>query len=252
MNNYFDLQGKTALVTGGNKGVGKAVSLGLAEAGADILIVSRSGAPDELIKEIEGKGRRCEVIRHDLSQVDQINELVSKSLDLYGKIDILVNNAGVQRRADSVDFSQEDWDFVQDVNAKAVFFLCQAFGRKMLEHGYGKIINLSSLLSFQGGLRVPAYAASKGAVAMFTKSLSNEWASKGVNVNAVAPGYIATEMNEALIADEQRSKEILDRIPAGRWGNPEDLAGAVVFLATRAADYIHGEVLVVDGGWMGR
>ncbi len=252
MNNYFDLQGKTALVTGGNKGVGKAVSLGLAEAGADILIVSRSGAPDELIKEIEGKGRRCEVIQHDLSQVDQINDLVTKSLDLYGKIDILVNNAGVQRRADSVDFSQEDWDFVQDVNAKAVFFLCQAFGRKMLEHGYGKIINLASLLSFQGGLRVPAYAASKGAVAMFTKSLSNEWASKGVNVNAVAPGYIATEMNEALIEDEQRSKEILDRIPAGRWGNPEDLAGAVVFLATRAADYIHGEVLVVDGGWMGR
>ncbi|MFD2922977.1 2-dehydro-3-deoxy-D-gluconate 5-dehydrogenase KduD [Halobacillus naozhouensis] len=252
MNNYFDLQGKTALVTGGNKGVGKAVSLGLAEAGADILIVSRSGAPDELIEEIEQKGKRCEVIQHDLSQLDQINDLVSKSLDLCGKIDILVNNAGVQRRADAVDFSEEDWDFVQDVNAKAVFFLCQAFGKRMLERGYGKIINLASLLSFQGGLRVPAYAASKGAVAMFTKSLSNEWASKGVNVNAVAPGYIATEMNEALIADEKRSKEILDRIPAGRWGNPEDLAGAIVFLATRAADYIHGEVLVVDGGWMGR
>ncbi|WP_408008321.1 glucose 1-dehydrogenase [Pseudalkalibacillus sp. A8] len=248
----FDLTGKVALVTGGNRGLGKAISLALADAGADVLIVSRTGASDKLINEIEEKGRRCGTIAFDLAAIDQFDELVEKATEQFGEIDILVNNAGVQRRSDAVEFCQEDWDFVQNVNSKAVFFLCQAFGKRMIEGGSGKIINLASLLSFQGGYRVPAYAGSKGAVALFTKSLSNEWAGKGVNVNAVAPGYIATDMNEALITDEKRSSEILGRIPAGRWGQPEDIAGAVVFLATPAANYVNGEVLVVDGGWMGR
>jgi 2-deoxy-D-gluconate 3-dehydrogenase len=252
MNNIFDLSGKTAVVTGGNKGVGRAISLALANAGANILIVSRTGASKELIDEIKGKGRECKDVKYDLSDIDHIDELVSNAFREFETINILVNNAGVQRRSDAQDFSKEDWDFVQNVNSNAVFFLCQAFGRKMLEKGSGKIINLASLLSFQGGIRVPAYAASKGAVAQFTKSLANEWASKGVNVNAVAPGYIATEMNEALIEDEKRSKEILSRIPAERWGKPEDIAGAVVFLSAPASDYVHGETIVVDGGWMGR
>lgn len=248
----FDINGKVALVTGGNRGVGKAIALAFADAGVKIIIVSRSGNADEVIREITDRGSKGVSIQHDIGDIACIDELVDKAYGAFGKVDILVNNAGVQRRSPSVDFSEEDWDFVQQVNSKAVFFLCQAFGKRMLANNEGKIINLASLLSFQGGFTVPAYAASKGAVAQFTKSLSNEWASQGVNINAVAPGYIATDMNEALINDEKRSKEILGRIPAGRWGKPEDIAGAVVFLATPAANYVHGEVLVVDGGWMGR
>lgn len=248
----FDISGKTALITGGNRGVGKAISIALAEAGADVIVVSRSGDAENVISEIENRGRRGFSITHDVGDVSKINELVEKAYGLTGDVNILVNNAGVQRRSPAVQFSEEDWDLVTNVNAKAVFFLCQAFGKKMIENKEGKIINIASLLSFQGGFTVPAYAASKGAVAQFTKSLANEWASLGVNVNAVAPGYIATDMNEALINDSNRNKEILSRIPAGRWGKPEDIAGAVTFLATPAANYIHGEIVVVDGGWMGR
>ncbi|MCA0971427.1 glucose 1-dehydrogenase [Halobacillus litoralis] len=252
MSHIFDLSGQTAVVTGGNKGMGKHISLTLADQGANVVIVSRSGAPEELLETIRDKGVSAHALKHDLSDIDGISRLVESIYQHVDRVDILVNNAGVQRRSDAVEFSQEDWDFVQNVNAKAVFFLAQAIGKNMLENGSGKIINIASLLSFQGGIRVPAYAASKGAVAMFTKSLSNEWASSGVNVNAVAPGYIATEMNEALINDEDRSKQILDRIPAGRWGDPSDIAGTVAFLASKASDYINGEIITVDGGWMGR
>ncbi|MCL7745759.1 glucose 1-dehydrogenase [Halalkalibacter sp. MEB205] len=252
MMSIFNIESKVALVTGGNRGVGKAIALAFADAGVNVIIVSRSGNAGEVVKEVTDRGVKCVSIQHDIGDINRVDELVDKAYSTFGKVDILVNNAGVQRRSPSVEFSEEDWDFVHQVNTKAVFFLCQAFGKKMLEVNEGKIINLASLLSFQGGFTVPAYAASKGAVAQLTKSLSNEWASQGVNVNAVAPGYIATDMNEALINDEKRSKEILGRIPAGRWGKPEDIAGAVVFLATPAANYIHGEILVVDGGWMGR
>lgn len=248
----FNLKGKVALITGGNRGLGGAMALGLAEAGADVAIVQRSTEETEVVENIRDLGRKCKVFSFDLSQTDRIKDLVGSVLEEFGKIDILVNNAGVQRRSSSIDFSEKDWDFVNDVNSKAVFFLCQQVGKVMIEQGKGKIINLASLLSFQGGLRVPAYAASKGAVSQFTKSLSNEWASKNVNVNAIAPGYMATEMNTALLQDETRNRQILERIPAGRWGKPEDMVGAVIFLASSASDYVNGEIITVDGGWMGR
>jgi 2-deoxy-D-gluconate 3-dehydrogenase len=228
------------------------MSWGLAQAGADIAIVQRSPGESEIAKKIKQLGRKCITIQFDLIRSSAVQEIVDQVLDEFGRIDILVNNAGVQRRAPSVEFPEEFWDEVMNVNAKSVFFLCQAVGKVMIKQGKGKIINIASLLSFQGGFTVPAYAASKGAVAQFTKSLSNEWAKLGVNVNAIAPGYIATDMNTALINDETRNRQILERIPAGRWGDPEDLAGAVVFLASEASDYIHGETIVVDGGWMGR
>ncbi|WP_082233211.1 2-dehydro-3-deoxy-D-gluconate 5-dehydrogenase KduD [Halobacillus massiliensis] len=249
---YFDLNGKTAIVTGGNRGLGGAMSYGLAEAGADIAIVQRSKEETEVVQKIRDLGRQCEVFSFDLSQTGNLPELVDQISERFGKIDILINNAGVQRRSPAVEFSEEDWDFVIEVNQKSVFRLCQLVGKKMIDQGSGKIINLASLLSFQGGYTVPAYAAAKGAVAQFTKSLANEWASKNVNVNAIAPGYMATEMNTALMDDESRSHQILERIPAGRWGKPEDMAGAAVFLASNASDYIHGEIITVDGGWMGR
>ncbi|MFC7062159.1 2-dehydro-3-deoxy-D-gluconate 5-dehydrogenase KduD [Halobacillus seohaensis] len=250
--NLFNLEGKVALVTGGNRGLGGAMAYGLAQAGADIAIVQRSKEETEVAKSIRDLGRKCETFSFDLSETKDLPELVDSVIKQLGKIDILVNNAGVQRRSPSEEFSEEDWDLVMQVNSKAVFFLCQTVGRKMLQQGKGKIINLASLLSYQGGFTVPEYAASKGGVAQFTKSLSNEWASKNVNVNAIAPGYMATEMNTALINDEKRSRQILERIPAGRWGNPEDMVGAVVFLASNASDYVNGETITVDGGWMGR
>lgn len=250
--NLFNLEGNVALVTGGNRGLGGAMAYGLAEAGADIAIVQRSSEETEVVDRIRSLGKKCEVFSFDLAETSKIQELVAAVIDKFGKIDILVNNAGVQKRSPSVEFSEEDWDFVNDVNSKAVFFLCQQVGKKMIEQGKGKIINLASLLSFQGGLTVPAYAASKGAVAQFTKSLSNEWASKNVNVNAIAPGYMATDMNTALLADETRNRQILERIPAGRWGQPDDMVGAVIFLASNASNYINGETITVDGGWMGR
>ena len=248
----FSLEGKVAVVTGGNRGLGAAMAYGLAQAGADVAIVQRTPEESDNAVRIRGLGRRCETFVRDLSDTSNIQPLIDDIKAAFGRIDILVNNAGVQRRSPSVDFSEEDWDYVMQVNAKSVFFLCQAAGREMLRQGKGKIINVASLLSFQGGITVPAYAASKGAVAQFTKTLSNEWAGKGVNVNAIAPGYMATEMNTALMEDKVRHEQILQRIPAGRWGTPEDMAGAVVFLASSASDYINGEIITVDGGWMGR
>ncbi|MBB3321601.1 2-dehydro-3-deoxy-D-gluconate 5-dehydrogenase KduD [Atlantibacter sp. RC6] len=250
-NNVFDLSGKNAVVTGGSRGLGKSFALSLANAGANIIIVDID-RNEQTEKEIAALGVNCETVVFDLANFANYDELVASILSKYQKIDILVNNAGIQRRHPSANFPKADWDLVLDINQNAVFFMCQAFGRHMIEKGYGKIINIASLLSFQGGLTIPAYAAAKSAVLGFSKSLSNEWASKGVNVNCIAPGYIATEMNTALMNDEVRNRQILERIPAGRWGNPEDLGGAAVFLASPASDYINGHAIVVDGGWMGR
>jgi 2-dehydro-3-deoxy-D-gluconate 5-dehydrogenase len=248
----FGLYGKVALVTGGNRGLGGAMAYGLAKAGADVAIVQRSVEESEIVSQIRKLDRKCETFSYDLGDTSNISLLVNEVKDKFGSIDILVNNAGVQRRSPSTEFSEKDWDLVMQVNAKSVFFLCQEVGKEMLKNKKGKIINIASLLSFQGGFTVPAYAASKGAVAQLTKALSNEWASKGINVNAVAPGYMDTEMNMAIRNDRIRNEQILQRIPAGRWGTPEDMAGAVIFLASAASDYVNGEIITVDGGWMGR
>ena len=250
-NNVFDLSGKNAVVTGGSRGLGKSFAESLANAGANIIIVDVD-RNEQTEKEIAAYGVSCETIQFDLADFDHYSELVDTVISKYGKVDILVNNAGIQRRHPSVDFPKADWDLVQAINQNAVFFMCQAFGRHMIENGYGKIVNIASLLSFQGGFTIPAYTAAKSAVMGFSKSLSNEWASKGVNVNCIAPGYIATEMNTALMNDEVRNRQIMERIPAGRWGKPQDLGGAAVFLASSASDYINGHAIVVDGGWMGR
>ena len=251
MGDPFDLTGRRALVTGGNRGLGAGIALGLASQGADIVSVHRGETEPEVAAEVRALGRAYESVAWDLAQVDTMPALVERVLG-SGPVDILVNNAGAQRRHPAAEFPIEDWDLVMDVNLKAVFLLCQGFGRAMLERGRGKIVNVASLLSFQGGITVPAYAASKGAVAQLTKALANEWASRGVNVNAVAPGYMDTPMNEALIADPVRSVQISARIPARRWGRPEAVAGAVVFLAYDAADYVHGHILAVDGSWLAR
>lgn len=251
MSNPFDLAGKTAIVTGANTGIGQAIAVSLAEAGADIAAVGRSPA-SETVEQIRALGRKAEIISADLSSIEPVNRIVSETLDKLGRVDILVNNAGIIRRADSVDFTEEDWDAVIDTNLKSLFFLCQAAGRHMLAQGSGKIINIASMLSFQGGIRVPSYTASKSGVAGLTKLLANEWAAKGVNVNAIAPGYIATNNTAALQADEDRNRQIMDRIPAGRWGAGSDIGGAAVFLASRASDYVHGHILAVDGGWLAR
>ncbi|PRO66520.1 glucose 1-dehydrogenase [Alkalicoccus urumqiensis] len=247
----FSLSQKTAVVTGAARGIGKAAAEGLAEAGADVVLVQRSGA-EETKKAVESFGRTCHVIQCDLQDSDAVKAVIPEVVDRFGTIDILVNNAGIQKRHPAVDFPEEDWELVMNIQLKAVWLLSQAAGRVMTEQGSGSIISIASLQSFQGGLFIPAYASAKGAVAQLTKALANEWASKGVNVNAVAPGYVATDMNEALIEDPVRSRQIMERIPAGRWGQPEDFKGPVVFLASEAADFIHGHVLTVDGGWMGR
>lgn len=247
----FELKGKRALVTGGTRGLGRAMAVALAKAGSDIAIIGRT-EDRSVIDEIEACGRKASFYAFDLADVSGIEALVEKIEADFGTIDILLNCAGIQRRHPSEEFPMEDWEAVITVNMTAVFLLCQAVGKGMLQRGSGKIINVASLLSFQGGLRVPAYAAAKGAVAQFTKSLANEWASRGVNVNCIAPGYMDTDMNTALKADPVRSAQIMDRIPAGRWGRGEDMAGAAVYLASRASDYVHGSVLVVDGGWLGR
>ena len=251
MNNLFSLNGKTALVTGGNRGLGRDMALALASTGANVVIVSRSETP-EVVDEIEAFGVKGVSIAFDIAQISKHAELVQFVKEQVGHVDILLNNAGIQRRHPAAEFPEHDWNEVMNVNANAVFSLCKHFGREMLKVGNGKIINIASLLSFQGGLTVSAYAASKGAVMQFTKSLANEWASKGVNVNCIAPGYMATDMNEMLMADETRSRQILERIPAGRWGLGKDLHGAAIFLASEASDYIHGFTLAVDGGWLGR
>ncbi len=247
----FRLDGKVAVVTGGNRGLGAGMAIGLAEAGADIVSIQRSSST-EVVAERISSIRRFLPLTLDIGTETAAQQALDATLSAFGRVDILVNNAGVQRRAPAVDFSLEDWDAVLNVNLRAVFLFCQVFGRQMLQQGSGKIINVASLLSVQGGITVPAYTASKHAVAGLTKALCNEWASKGVNVNAIAPGYMDTDLNVALLADTERNRQISERIPAGHWGKPEDTAGAAVFLASSASDYLHGHMIVVDGGWLAR
>lgn len=248
----FDLTGRMAIVTGGATGLGYGIARGLAEAGADICIVAHSIRADEVQAEIEAMGRKAHVIKADLSQETAPSAIVEQTIEVFGKIDILVNNAGIIRRTPAAEHSAQDWHDVLDLNLNSVFFLCQLAGREMIKQGCGKIINIASMLTFQGGINVPGYAASKHGVAGITKALANEWAGKGLNVNAIAPGYMVTNNTEQLRQDPARSKAILERIPAGRWGTPDDLAAAAVFLASRGSDYVNGHVLCVDGGWMVR
>lgn len=247
----FRLDGKVALVTGANTGLGQAIAVALANAGADIVAAGRSGAADTG-QAVQAAGRRFFEVRADLADPSCCEAIVSQTVDQAGRVDILVNNAGIIRRNDAIDFTEDDWDSVMNVNAKSAFFLTQAAARRMFPAGGGKVINIASMLSFQGGIRVASYTASKSAIAGLTKLLANEWASKGINVNAIAPGYFATNNTAALQADPDRNAQILGRIPAGRWGRPEDLGGAAVFLASPASDYVHGTVLAVDGGWLAR
>lgn len=250
----FDLSGKVALVTGCKRGIGKAMAIALAEAGANVIGVSASLELEgsEIEKEIKGLGRQFSAYQCDFSNRDSLYEFISKVKKDHPVIDILVNNAGTILRKPAAEHPDEYWDEVIAVNQTSQFILTRELGKEMVERGYGKIVFTASLLTFQGGINVPGYAASKGAVGQLTKAFANEWASKGVNVNAIAPGYIATDNTSALRADENRSNSILERIPAGRWGNPEDFKGPIVFLASNASSYVHGTVLTVDGGWMGR
>lgn len=247
----FSLAGRAALVTGANTGLGQAIALALAGAGADIVAVGRT-EPQETQQAVNTLGRRFLSIHADLADTGTISGVVEAARAEFGHVDILVNNAGIIRRNDAVDFTEADWDAVIDVNLKSVFFLTQAVGRHMLQAGRGKVINIASMLSFQGGIRVASYTASKSALAGLTRLLANEWAAKGINVNAIAPGYFATNNTTALRADEARNRDILARIPAGRWGQPADVGGAAVFLAAPASDYVHGAVIPVDGGWLAR
>lgn len=249
--NPFSLEGRVAVVTGANTGLGQAIAVALAQAGADVACVGRS-AMDETEAAVKATGRRFLAISADLGSTEPVNRIVQETVDQLGGLDILVNNAGIIRRNDALEFTEDDWDAVIDVNLKSAFFLSQAAGKVMVAKGYGKIINIASMLSFQGGIRVASYTASKSGIAGLTKLLANEWAAKGVNVNAIAPGYFATNNTAALQADETRNRDILARIPAARWGKPEDLGGAAVFLASPAADYMHGAVVPVDGGWLAR
>lgn len=252
MSASFDLTGKVAMVTGANTGIGQGLAVGLAEAGADIAAVGRT-APAETQALVEKAGRRFAFIEADLSGIGGVAGIAEEAERKLGPVTVLVNNAGTIKRNDALDFTEDDWDCVMDVNLKTLFFLSQAVARRMVEGGRGgKIINIASMLSFQGGIRVASYTASKSGVAGLTKLLANEWAAKNINVNAIAPGYIATNNTAALRADEKRNAEILGRIPAGRWGRPGDLAGAAVFLASSASDYVHGTTLAVDGGWLAR
>lgn len=247
----FGLHGRVAVVTGANTGIGQAIAVALASQGADVVLVGRS-AMTETRAQIAPLSCRVHEIMADLAVTSNLSGIVDETVRVMGRIDILVNNAGIIRRADAVDYTEADWDAVLDTNLKSLFFLCQAAGRQMLAQGSGKIINIASLLSFQGGIRVPAYTAAKSGVAGLTRLLACEWAARGVNVNAIAPGYCATNNTQALREDPQRDREILGRIPAGRWGTPADLGGAAVFLAAAASDYVNGVVLPVDGGWLAR
>ena len=247
----FDLTGRTAMITGGGRGLGRGMTEGLLSAGADVITVQRGDVPDDLQEYAAGLGRTLSAVTADLGDHVRLPGRVDEVLAAQ-PVDILINNAGLQYREDAVDFSLEMFDRVLDVNLRAAFQLTQLVARPMLERGYGKIINIASMVSFSGGYRVPAYAASKGAITQLTKACCNEWAARGVNVNAIAPGYMDTEMNTALIADQQRNREITARIPAGRWGTPADLAGTAVFLASPASDYLHGAIVPVDGGWLAR
>ena len=250
MQNLFDLSGKTALVTGAKRGIGRGMAEALAAAGADIIGVSATLGPgSEVAQAVEGIGRKFTGHAVDFSDRSALAGFAA-GLDVVP--DILVNNAGTIRRAPAAEHPQDDWDHVIEVNLSAQFLLSREIGKRMVVRGSGKIIFTASLLTYQGGITVPGYAASKGGIGQLTKALANEWAGKGVNVNAIAPGYIATDNTEALRNDPDRQKAILERIPAGRWGTPKDFAGPVVFLASDAASYVHGEILTVDGGWMGR
>ncbi|ANC87504.1 MULTISPECIES: 2-dehydro-3-deoxy-D-gluconate 5-dehydrogenase KduD [Sphingomonas] len=249
--NPFDLSGRVAVVTGANTGIGQAIAIALAQAGADVALVGRTPAEDTAAA-IRDLGRRALIVSADLSSIEPVQRIVDETVAGLGGLDILVNNAGIIRRADAVDFTEADWDAVVDTNLKSVFFLCQAAGRHMIAQGRGRIINIASMLTFQGGIRVPSYTASKSGIGGLTKLLANEWAKHGLSVNAIAPGYIATNNTAALQADEARNAAILDRIPAGRWGDAADLGGAAVFLASDAAAYVQGHILAVDGGWLAR
>jgi len=247
----FDLSGKIALVTGANTGIGQAIAIALGEAGADLALAGRTRADDTATR-VVAAGRRVMLIDANFATIDGLPDIVEQVLSEHGGLDILINNAGTIRRGDAIDFSEADWDSVIDTNLKSLFFLSQAAARHMIARGGGKIINIASMLSFQGGVRVPSYTAAKSGVAGLTRLLANEWAAKGINVNAIAPGYIATNNTAALQADAERNRQILERIPAGRWGTPADIGGAAVFLASSASDFVHGHILAVDGGWLAR
>ncbi|MBT9491433.1 MAG: 2-dehydro-3-deoxy-D-gluconate 5-dehydrogenase KduD [Paucibacter sp.] len=248
----FQLNGQVAIVTGCNTGLGQGMALALAQAGADVVGINVT-EPTETRQQVEATGRRFLDLRANLSDISCIDGLIKEALTLTGRIDILVNNAGIIRREDAIKFSEKDWDDVIDLNLKTVFFFSQAAARQFIAQGKGgKIINVASMLSYQGGVRVPSYTASKSAVMGITRAMANEWASHGINVNGIAPGYMATNNTAALRADEGRSASILERIPAGRWGSPEDLAGPVVFLSSKASDYVNGYTVAVDGGWLAR
>lgn len=250
---FFNLGGQVAIVTGASRGLGQAMAIGLAKAGADIVAVaSKLENLEQTQQAITELGRKVLPMACDNRNPEQINTVIEKSVEQFGKIDILINNAGTIRRAPAAEYSDEDWAAVIDTNLTGVFQFCRAAGNIMLRQGSGKIINIASLLSFSGGICVPAYSASKGAVAQLTKALANEWAKDNIQVNAIAPGYFETDNTANLRKDEKRFTEISARIPAGRWGKPEDLAGAAVFLSSRASDYVNGHVLLVDGGWMAR
>jgi 2-deoxy-D-gluconate 3-dehydrogenase len=247
----FDLTGRVAIVTGANTGIGQGLAVALAEAGADVALVGRSSA-DETAERVRALGRKAAIIPADLSTIAPVGDVVERTVAELGGLDILVNNAGIIRRADALEFGEEDWDAVVDTNLKSVFFLSQAAARHMVGQGRGKIVNIASVLSFQGGIRVASYTASKHGIVGLTRLLACEWAPKGINVNSIAPGYIETNNTEALRADPDRSTAILARIPAGRWGGPEDIGDAAVFLLAPASNYMHGAVVPVDGGWLAR
>ncbi|ANF98291.1 2-dehydro-3-deoxy-D-gluconate 5-dehydrogenase KduD [Paenibacillus bovis] len=247
----FDLSGKVALVTGASGGLGQGMALGLAEAGADIVCVSYSSS-DDTVRKVRDLGREAHSIEADLSQHDRLEDVVKQALAFKGHIDILVNNAGIIRRTPAVDHAWKDFADVIDINLETVFYLSQLVGRHMIERGSGKIISVASMLSYQGGINVPGYTASKHGVAGITKALANEWASKGIQINAIAPGYMMTDNTAPIVADQARFDAITERIPAGRWGKAEDMQGPVVFLASEASDYLNGHILCVDGGWMAR
>ncbi len=249
--NPFSLEGKVALVTGANTGLGQGIAVALAQAGADIAVAGFV-PPSETEAMIKKIGRKFVSIEANLMSIEPVTRIVAETVKGLGGLDILVNNAGMIRRADSVEFSEKDWDDVMNVNLKSLFFMSQAAGKHMIAKGRGKIINICSMLSFQGGIRVPSYTASKSGAAGITRLLANEWAAKNINVNAIAPGYMATDNTALLRGDESRSKEILARIPAGRWGEPSDVGGTAVFLSSSAADYLHGAIIPVDGGWLAR
>jgi 2-deoxy-D-gluconate 3-dehydrogenase len=249
----FRLDNRIALVTGASAGLGAAIAIALAEAGADVACHGNTRSPEATCELITSKGRAAHPVTGDLSLPHIPKQIFENTIERFSRIDILINNAGTIRRSPAMDYSDEDWATVIEVNLSSVFKLSKLVGKQMIETARaGKIVNIASLLSFQGGITVPAYAASKGGVAQLTKALANEWAKHNINVNAIAPGYMRTTNTAALQADETRNRQILERIPAGRWGEPEDLAGAAVFLSSSASDYVHGHILTVDGGWMGR